>query len=172
MATATLITPEEYLATTYHPDCDYVDGVIEERNVGQKDHSGLQSSLPIWFWTRRKTLRLRAFVEQRVRVGSRRYRIPDVCVVPSPGPDEQVFSQPPYIVIEILSPDDGWPKLQERLDDYLAFGVPNIWVLDPTSRRAWRITREGHLEALDGILRADDGLVILPVAELFTLDQD
>ena len=172
MATAALVSPEEYLATTYHPDCDYVDGVIEERNVGQKDHSSLQSSLPIWFWTRRKTLGLQAFVEQRVRVGSSRFRVPDACVVPIPGPDEQVFTQPPYIVIEILSPDDAFPRLQERLDDYLAMGVPNIWVLDPAARRAWRITHEGHFEALDGILRTPDGRVILPVAELFTLDQD
>ena len=41
MSTATLVPVEEYLATIYHPDCDYVDGVLLERNVGQKDHSNL-----------------------------------------------------------------------------------------------------------------------------------
>ena len=30
---------EEYLATSYRPDCDYVDGEIEERNLGEKEHS-------------------------------------------------------------------------------------------------------------------------------------
>ena len=34
MSTRTLISVEEYLASTYEPDCDYVDGRIEERNVG------------------------------------------------------------------------------------------------------------------------------------------
>ena len=167
---ATLVSTEEYLATTFHPDCDYVDGVIEERHVGQKDHSNLQTSIPIWFWAHRKALRLKAFVEQRLAVTPTRFRVPDVSVVELPAPEEQVFLAPPYIVIEVLSPDDTFPKLQERLDDYLAMGTPNLWVLEPTSRRAWHITRAGHLEALDGVLRTTDGRVSLPVCELFELD--
>jgi Uma2 family endonuclease len=172
MGSVTLVSAAEYLATTFHPDCDFVDGVIEQRHVGQKDHSSLQTSLPIWFWARRKELRLKAFVEQRLRVTPARFRIPDVCIVELPAPDEQVFQQAPYIVIEVLSPDDTLPKLQERLDDYLAMGVVDLWVIDPASRRAWRATRDGHFEALDGILRTGDGRVALPISELFDLDQD
>jgi len=167
MSSATLVSVEEYLATSYRPDCDYVDGEVIERNLGTKDHSKLQGEIFAWFRDRRRELRLTAFPEQRVQVGQRRYRIPDVCVVPLPEPDEQIFTQPPYICIEVLSPDDSFPKLQKRLDDYLTMGVPNIWVLDPPSRRAWSIVREGHFEALDGILRTADGRVILKVADLF-----
>lgn len=98
---------------------------------------------------------------------TRRYRIPDVCVVPLPEPAEQIFTQPPYICIEVLSPDDSFPELQDRLDDYLAMRVPSIWVLDPASRRGWSIAREGHFEALDGVLRTVDGRVSMPVADLF-----
>jgi hypothetical protein len=50
-------------------------------------------------------------------------------------------------------------------------GIPNLWVLDPASQRAWTITREGHLEVLDGILRTTDGRVTLPVADLFQPDE-
>ena len=32
MATRTLVSVEEYLATSYRPDCDYVDGKVVERN--------------------------------------------------------------------------------------------------------------------------------------------
>jgi hypothetical protein len=35
MALATRVSLEEYLSTDYEPDCDYVDGVLEERNVGR-----------------------------------------------------------------------------------------------------------------------------------------
>jgi len=77
--------------------------------------------------------------------------------------------------IEILSPGDTFPKLQDRFDDYLTMGVPNLWLLDPTSKRAWRITKDGHFEALDGILRTHDGIlrtydgqVVLPISDLFT----
>jgi|SRR5665213_1943860 len=167
MSTAALVSLQEYLTTSYRPDCDYVDGVLLERNVGQQDHSKLQGEVFAFFRSRRKELRLSAFVEQRIRVQQRRYRIPDVCVVLLPEPEEQIFTTPPYICIEILSPEDTFPRLQERFDDYLAMGVTNLWVLDPSMRRGWSITREGHFEALDGILRTSDGRVEMPIAELF-----
>ncbi len=167
MTTATLISVEEYLATSYRPDCDFVDGEVIERNLGTKDHSKLQGEIYAWFRQRRRELQLTAFPEQRVRVARRRFRIPDICVFPLPEPDEQIFTQAPYICIEVLSPDDSFPKLQNRLDDYLAMGVPNIWVLDPPSRRGWSIAREGHFEALDGVLRTSDGRVALAIADLF-----
>ena len=45
MKAATLVPVEEYLRTTYHPDCDYVDGEVLERNVGERDHSKVQREL-------------------------------------------------------------------------------------------------------------------------------
>jgi Uma2 family endonuclease len=166
MSAPTLVRVEEYLATSYRPDCDFLDGELIERNVGTKDHSNLQGQILAWFHNRRRELRLNVFPGQRIQVGPRRYRIPDVCVVPLPEPDEQIFTRPPYICIEVLSPDDSFPKLQSRFDDYLKRGVPNIWVFDPASRRAWSIAREGHFEALDGILCTSDGRVTLPLADL------
>ena len=124
MSTATLVSVDEYLTTTYRPDCDFVDGEVIERNLGRKDHSKLQGEVFAWFRNRQRELRLKAFPEQRIQVALRRYRIPDVCVVALPEPDEQIFTQPPYICIEVLSPDDSFPKLQGRLDDYLAMAYP------------------------------------------------
>ena len=72
-----------------------------------------------------------------------------------------------HTFVSRFSPDDSFPKLQDRFDDYLAMGVPNIWVLDPASRRSWSIAREGHFEALDGVLRTSDSHVVLAVADLF-----
>jgi hypothetical protein len=46
-------------------------------------------------------------------------------------------------------------------------GVVNFWLFDTISKRAWRITKDGHFEALDGILRTQDGQVVLPISELF-----
>ena len=167
MSTAALVGLQEYLTTTYRPDCDYVDGVLVERNVGQKDHSELQGEYSPGLTTAARSFVSRAFPEQRIKINARRFRIPDLCVVALPEPDEQIFTQPPYICIEILSPDDTFPSLQERFDDYLAMGVPNVWVLDPSSRRGWRVTREGHFEALDGVLRTSDDRVNMPIADLF-----
>lgn len=72
MSAATLVSLEDYLATSYRPDCDYADGVLTERNVGQKDHSKLQTSIWLWFYLHRQLLPLMAFVEQRIRVSTLR----------------------------------------------------------------------------------------------------
>jgi hypothetical protein len=66
MSTAALVHLKQYLATTYHPDCDYVDGVLVERNVGQKDHSKLQGEVFAWFRSRRQALGLAAFCARGV----------------------------------------------------------------------------------------------------------
>ena len=34
------ISLDEYLSTVYDPDCEYVDGELIERNMGESDHSG------------------------------------------------------------------------------------------------------------------------------------
>ncbi|HXJ43858.1 MAG TPA: Uma2 family endonuclease, partial [Bryobacteraceae bacterium] len=107
MSTATLVSVEEYLATSWRPDRELVEGVLVERNVGQKDHSNLQTELAVWFRNRRLQLSLTALVEMRIRVSATRFRIPDVCVVDLPIPDEQVFIRPPLICAEVISPDDS-----------------------------------------------------------------
>jgi hypothetical protein len=45
MATGSLVSVHEYLSTSYRPDCDYVDGVVLERNLGETDHSLLQMEI-------------------------------------------------------------------------------------------------------------------------------
>ena len=54
MATETQVALEEYLSTVYEPDCDYVDGELEDRNAGEHDHSDLQSEIIHYFRNRRR----------------------------------------------------------------------------------------------------------------------
>ena len=75
--------------------------------------------------------------EQRIRVAATRVRIADVCVIDAAAPREQVIKTPPLLCVEILSPDDTIKRLQSRIDDYLAMGVPCVWVIAPETRRAW-----------------------------------
>ena len=72
---------EEYLSTSYRPDCDYVDGYIEERNLGEWDHSSLQAAVAAYFFAKRRQWGISVATEQRVQVNARRFRVPDVCVV-------------------------------------------------------------------------------------------
>jgi Uma2 family endonuclease len=168
MSTRTLISVEEYLATSYRPDCDYVDGVIEERNLGERDHSSLQMAVAAYFFIRRKEWGISVFPEQRVQVKPTRFRIPDVCVVLGGKPAEQIFTKPPFLCTEVLSPEDRMSRVEERIDDYLAMGVPYVWLLDPATRRAYAATAaDGLREVKSGLLRTENPSLEVPLDEIF-----
>ena len=99
MPSRTLVSVDEYLHTSYNPDCDYVDGAIVARNVGELDHSDLQGEIVIYFRSRLRSRSVYAFPELRVQVGTSRFRIPDVCVVAGSKPSEQILTKPPLIAI-------------------------------------------------------------------------
>ena len=167
MPTGTLISVEEYLATSYRPDCDYVDGRIEERNVGDWDHGSLQAAIAAYFVVRRKQWGISVATELRVQVKASRFRIPDVCVVVG-EPKEQVLTRPPFLCVEILSPEDRMKRVQERIDDYLAMGVSYVWVLDPSDRHVYVATRAAGLQEFKGdVLRTENPTLELPLSEVF-----
>ena len=165
MQTEEVISVREYLSTDYSPDCDYVDGVVEERNVGEMDHSALQMAVAAYFHERRKQWGIHVFPGQRIQVSPTRFRVPDVCVVAGPKPTEQIFHQPPLICIEILSPDDRLSRVQEKLNDFLYFGVLYVWLLDPRLRKAYRWTAAGMLEVRE--LHTENPEMTVPIEALF-----
>ena len=165
MATTTLIPLAEYLETAYHPDCDYLQGMLEERNVGEISHSDAQSALNAYiryeipgFWSG---------VEVRVQVKPDRFRVPDVTIVRGGKPSGRVIETPPEVAIEILSPEDRAANIQDRIDDYLGFGVPCVWVINPDTRRAWIHTSDGSREAKDRVLRNVAGDLAVPLTAIF-----
>jgi len=165
MAAGTQISVEEYLHTAYHPDCDYVDGVVEERNLGEWDHSSVQTQLVVFLSKFRQT-GLRAVTELRVRVRENKYRVPDVVVV-SDKPSEQVLTKPPLLCIEVLSTQDTLSRINERVQDYLNFGVPVVWVVDPIDKRVWIYRKSGMQEAEGGSIKLDGTEVEVPLSEIF-----
>jgi Uma2 family endonuclease len=58
-------------------------------------------------------------------------------------------------------------RIQQRIDDYLNFGVRYVWVINPRSRRAWTYSKEGSREVFDGFLRTQRPDFEVPLAEIF-----
>lgn len=137
--TAQAVPLETYLHTSYRPDCDWIEGELRERNVGQFEHSNLQGELIAYFRAKREEWRVRALPEQRVRVGPRKYRIPDISVIGLDAERTPILTEPPLLVIEIMSPDDTAADLHDRCLEYLQMGVKNIWVFDPFKQRTWDV---------------------------------
>ena len=164
---ATLVSVEDYLRTSYEgPDREYLDGVVVERNLGEKKHSRTQRKLIGFFIGLEKTLKTFAFPEQRVQVKATRFRVPDVCVYLNREPDEEIFTQPPFLVVEILSRDDRHAETMERISDYLSFGVPYVWVIDPLATRGYIYTPDGGREAKDEMLRTENPAIEVRLREL------
>jgi len=133
MATALHIPLNEYLGISYRPDREYVDGEIRERNVGKWEHARLQWLLAAWFFAHEQQWGITGSTEQRVRVSESRVRVPDVVVLTA-GAQPDVLSDPPLLVIEILSPDDTYSDTEERARDYREMGVETVWIIDPKTR--------------------------------------
>ena len=90
--------------------------------------------------------------------------VPDVCVVLG-DPTEQVLQTPPLICIEILSSGERLSDIQDRVEDYLNFGVRYVWILDPATRQTWRCTPGVTQEVTE--LRTENPETLVPVGDLF-----
>lgn len=167
MPTSAAIPVEEYLSTSYHPDREYVDGMVLERNLGERTHARLQALVLGYALRHEKKWRVVALPEQRVQVRVNRFRVPDDCLIPVEDPDEPVVRHPPIVCIEILSREDRMAAMHDKINDYLDMGVSHVWFLDPVAKRAFDFTKEGMREVSAGSLRIEGTEIELPIEELF-----
>jgi Uma2 family endonuclease len=81
---------------------------------------------------------------------------------------EQIFRTPPFLCVEILSPEDRMTRVKERIDDYLTMGVSYVWVLDPTDQQVYVATPAAGLHEFKGdVLLTENPVLELPLAEIF-----
>lgn len=162
MATSVRISLQEYLETPYRPDREYVDGEARERNVGRWEHARLQALLAAWFLSKESEWRVMTSAEQRMRVAHSRIRVPDLMIVDA-GPQPDVIDKAPILIIEILSPDDSYSDLEERVADYRGMGVVAIWAIDPKTRSGrmcigddWKAARRLEVPGTPIFVELDD----------------
>jgi Uma2 family endonuclease len=167
MATTHLVSVDEYLHTSFEHDAEYVEGRIAYRSVPRKPHSKMQAFLLLTLHGIGRPLGYKVWPEQRIRTQANpaRYRVPDLCVTFG-EPDEDVFTDPPYLCIEILSPDDSAAELSAKVDEYLTLGLAYVWVVDPVSLSGEIRTRNGIERVSDGRFRAGAMEVNLQEREL------
>ncbi len=94
----------------------------------------MQAELGAKFGNLSESHHLFACTGTRMRLAPDLYRIPDIAVFAGTEPDENVPSHPPLVVIEIISPDDRYSEVLEKLAEYRQWGVSHIWVVDPDRR--------------------------------------
>ncbi len=166
MPTAQLIDVEQYLHSTFEPDAEYVEGRIVPRSMPKKPHSGMQSYLAWAFYEAGRPKGYRVWTEQRIRTRAdpAHFRIPDVCVTLG-EPDEDIFIDPPFLCIEILSPDDSALEIMTKVEEYLTMGVPFVWLIDPVSFTGEIHTLERSERVRNSRFRAGDLEIDVRVAQ-------
>jgi Uma2 family endonuclease len=102
-------------------------------------------------------------------------RAPDVAFIrrerlPQPLP-ETFCEVAPDLVVEIISPNDAYSALREKVDEWLYAGVSVVWVVDPQRRvvevfqvdKPLQVLREGDVLTAEPVLPGFQ----LPVQEIF-----
>ena len=64
-------------------------------------------------------------------------------------------TEPPLLVVEILSPQQGAQTVMDKVDVYLAFGVKSCWVVSPSMHSIQILTSEGHETVLNSGIATD-----------------
>lgn len=142
-----LMTAEEFLAL---PEEDGVErmlirGELWEKPITRRNRFHTETEALITYY-------LLAWVRSQPRprgkvhsgeVGVRLRRTPDTTfgidavyyspdrAISAQGDDTTLLDGPPTLAVEILSPSDKVEDIQVKLDEYLAAGVPVVWVVDP-----------------------------------------
>ena len=166
MSVETLISIEEYLGTSYSPDREFRDGVLVERNVGDKAHSRLQGRLTIYIGRRRKQWRIEIYPELRVKVRKKWYPIPDVCIYTLPDFEGRYPERPPLLWIEILSHDDRMVDVWAKANELIEHGVPYVWIIDPNTLESELRTAGGVQAVIDKTLRLPDSPIVIPLLDV------
>jgi len=152
-ASPAAVTLEQYLAASYRPDVEFLDGALLEKPVVSPVHGRVQILLGSWFGQHEDAWSIQSLAEARTQVSDRSVRLPDLSVLRDGPLPRRALTEPPLIAIEVLSETDTETGLKARARDLEAMGTRAIWLIDPSSRTAqqwsagaWRIVRETRLE--------------------------
>jgi Uma2 family endonuclease len=87
------------------------------------------------------------------------------------GSSSSYLDVAPELVVEVLSPDDRWTDVTEKLEDYFSAGINSVWVLVPKLRRVLIYRSLTAVTQLDvGQILTDEEILpgfSVPVADLF-----
>lgn len=163
-----LMTVDEYRRARFDgADRDYVDGEVLERNMGELPHARMQGEIFHRLRSLASTSGLQVLPEIRIQISATRFRVADVAVWRTGHIGQQIPTVPPFLVVEILSPEDRLVRLQPKLQEYLAYGVEWVWVIDPEERRALSFSPQSPAGTLVGELRTEHPDLAIQLDELF-----
>jgi Uma2 family endonuclease len=156
---------EEYLGTSFEDaDCDFVDGEIMERNVGELPHSAAQARLIVALSNLASSLGIQIRPEIRIQTQGTKFRVADIAVWRAGDIGARIPTVPPFLVVEILSPEDRMVRVQEKIQEYLAMGTEYVWLIDPDERKAIVYSQQTPAGRIEQVLRTQNPNIEIPLS--------
>jgi Uma2 family endonuclease len=171
MSTRVLMDVEEYLRTSFDgADCEYLDGEIVERNRGEIPHAYLQAKLSRLIWQLYSHLGIFILTEIRIQITASRFRVADIAVWRDSNIGTGIPTVPPFLVIEIVSPEDRMVRMLPKIQEYLSIGVAWVWVIDPEEKSALSYSRQNPAGGVCDTLRTEKPDIEIPLTRAFDLN--
>ncbi|WP_263375253.1 Uma2 family endonuclease [Granulicella aggregans] len=164
------VSEEEYLGTVYRPECDYVDGRLTDRNIGEWNHSRVMTTVMCLLAACENEREWYVLPACRTEVAPGRYRCPDVQVVSRFPKIDRIVRRPPLLVVEVISPHDTWHRLRTVFKDWLAMGVEHVWAFEPAVATAYRVDLNGMWRVREPELSVPGTQFRLVLYEVFATD--
>lgn len=174
-----LITGDELLAMGDIGPSELIDGRIIYMSPVGDEHGSIAFNLGG---------KLKAFVQERnlgrvtggevgiyIRRNPDRIRAADVAFISrergGDRPGKGFLQIAPELIVEIMSPDDRWQDVREKIEEYFSIGVLWVWVVEPENRAVlvYRSVTEMQKLSKGDALKGEGVLAEFetPVAKLF-----
>ncbi len=165
------VTVEEYLRTEYEPRCEYLDGVLKPKAMGDRKHSRLQALLISYLMSQEEHYSFLTQPELHSRVTPTRFRISDVCVLTSPPSDGRyaTVDAPALFTVEIVSEGEPWSDTRDKFQDHLAMGVRTVIIADPTNKTVMLASQSEPVHELKPPLLVS---IAIPNSRILQIDFD
>ncbi|MCY3018440.1 MAG: Uma2 family endonuclease [Planctomycetota bacterium] len=184
MAPKVMVTCEEFealsLAEKISPRAELIDGEIVEHMGGGYTHSFVTGSICVIlgnFVNAHKLGRvLTGETGMHIRWELPRCRLADVSYLsyqraPKGAVPSGFLRVPPELIVEVLSEDDTWTDIEEKIKDYHNTGVDMVWVADPQTRTVRVFPRGGMPSVVHDGSEIDGGAILpgfrIPIARFF-----
>ncbi len=137
-----LVTGDDLLAMGDIGPCELVDGRIVAMSPTGAEHGLWESRIGRLLGNFVEARRLGWVLTGEVGVYTRRnpdrVRGADAVFLSrhrSPTPPSKGYLEvPPDVVVEVISPDDRWQHIREKIEEYFAMGVGRVWIAEPDTR--------------------------------------
>jgi len=158
------MTVEEYRRTSFEDgDRELVDGEVVERNIGELPHSTAQMEVMCALANHRPESGIQVVPTIRIQTSPTRVRVADIAVWRPGDIGTGIPTVPPFLVVEILSPEDRMVRMQEKVAEYLAICTEYVWLIDPEERKAIVYSQHAPAGRLEQVLRTQNPDIEIPL---------